>query len=106
MKELSKAHEARQKEAKEIDQDTTNMRAKIKELEDKISANDKRKEELLAIYIKPESQEELAEGLKHADRAQTLDAKLETLHQSKALCERHLELQRIKYLQIKANLPF
>ena len=106
VKELSRAQEARQKEAEEIDRDTTKIKAQIRELEDKIAANDKRKEELLATNTESESQEELAEGLKHADRAQTLDATLETLHQSKALCEWRLELQMIKYLQIKANLPF
>ena len=103
---MLKAQEARQKEAEEIDQDTAKMRAQIRELEAKIAANDKRKEELLATNTESESQEEPTEGLKHADRAQTLDAKLETLHHSKALCERRLELQRIKYLQIKVNLPF
>ena len=82
------------------------MRAQIAELEAKLAANDKKKEELLAVNTELESQEELAEGLRHVDRAQSLDAKLETLHQSKALCDRRLELQRIKYLQIKANLPF
>ena len=82
------------------------MRVQIKELEAKIAANDKNKGELLAVNTESESREELAEGLRHADQAQSLDAKLETLHQSKALCDRRLELQRIKYLQIKVNLPF
>ena len=82
------------------------MKAQISDFEAQISANDKRKEELLAINTDFESQEELNDGLKYADQAQALDAKIEALHQSKALCERRLELQKIKYLQIKANLPF
>ena len=82
------------------------MKAQIRELEAKIAANDKRKEELLAVSTDSESQEELNEGLAYAERAQALDVKINTLHQSKALCEIRLELQKIKYLQIKATLPF
>ena len=104
--DLSKAQEARQKEVEEIDRDIAQLRVHIAELEAKIVANDKKKEELLAVNTESESQEELAEGLRHADWAQSLYAKLETLHQSKALYDQRLELQRIKYLQIKANLPF
>ena len=106
VKDLSKAQEARQKSVEEIDRDNAQLRVQIAELEAKIAANDKKKEELLAVNNESKSQEELTEGLRHVDRAQSLDAKLETLHQSKALCDRQLELQRIKYLQIKANLPF
>ena len=95
---MSKAQEARQKEIEEIDQNNVQLRAQIAELEAKLATNNKKKEELLAVNNESESQEELVEGLKHADRAQSLDAKIETLHQSKALCDRRIELQRIKYL--------
>ena len=81
------------------------MKAQIKELEAKIIVNDKCIEELLASNDS-ESQEELNSGLNYAEQAQALDAKIEALHQSRALCERHLELQKTKYLQIKATLPF
>ena len=82
------------------------MKAQIKELEAKIAANDKLKEELLAVSNDSESQEELDNGLKYVEQAQALDAKIEALRQSRALCERRRELQKIKYLEIKANLPF
>ena len=68
------------------------MKAQIRELEVKIAANDKRKEELLTISTDSESQEELNKGLGYAKRAQALDAKIETLHQSKDLCKIRLEL--------------
>ena len=106
LNELSKEREARQKEVEEIDQSIASMKAQIKELEAKIFANEKLKEELLAVSNDVESQEELNNGLKYAEHAQALDAKIEALHQSRALYERRLELQKIKYLQIKANLPF
>ena len=51
------------------------MKAQIKELEDKIVANDKRKEELLASNDS-ERREELDIGLKYVKQAQALDAKI------------------------------
>ena len=81
------------------------MKAQIKELDTKIVANEKRREELLARNDSA-SQDDLNSGLKYAEQAQALDAKIEALHQSRALRERRLELQKIKYLQIKATLPF
>ena len=74
-------------------------------MEAKIAVNDKHREELLASNDS-ESQEELDSGMKYVEQAQALDARIETLHQSRALCEKYLELQKIKYLQIKDALLF
>ena len=55
------------------------MKDQIKELETKIAANDKHGEELFSSN-NSESQEKLNSGLKYAEQAQALDAKIEALH--------------------------
>ena len=104
--ELSKQRTPKQQEIEAIDQDNASIRARIEELEARLNANTKRKEELLSTVSDAESQDEVSRGLEFAERAQVLDDQIAKISQANALCNKRLELQRAKYLCLKASVPF
>ena len=104
--ELSKQKTSKQQEIEAIDQDNASIKAQIEELEARLNANTKRKEELLSTVSDAESQDEVTRGLEFAERAQALDDQIAKLSQANALCKKRLELKRAKYLRLKASIPF
>ena len=104
--ELSKQKASKQEEVDAIDRENASLKAQIEEIEAKINANTKRKEELLSTVPDTESQAEITQGLEFAEKAQAFDDQIAKLVQANALCNKRLELQQAKYLRLKDSIPF
>ena len=103
---MSKQKASTQEEVDAIDQENASFRAQIEEIEAKINANTKRKEELLSTVPDTESQTEIKQGLEFAEKAPGFDDQIAKLVQAKAWCNNRLELQQIKYLRLKDSVLF
>lgn len=80
-------------------------RQQIEELQAKISDAEKDKHQLLE-FDEASMAQELSFGMEFVEKARQLDSDVKLLRSKRSLCEKWLELLKVKYLQIKANLPF
>lgn len=87
------------------DQNIATWKEEIKVLEEKILAAWSQKEELLS-FDAGAIQQEIQRGLQHVEKAQALGHEIDDVVRSKVACEKWMDLQRSKYLKMKASLPF
>lgn len=103
--ELDQTKQKNKKKIEGHDHDIALWRKQIEELQAKISKVERSKSELLkfddALMAK-----ELEFGMEFVEQARKLKYEIKLLRSKRSLCEKHLELLKAKYIQIKANLPF
>lgn len=87
------------------DRDIASWRKQIKELHAKISKAEKIKSELLA-FDDALMAKELEFSREFVEKARKLESEIKLLLSKWSLCEKRLELLKIKYLHIKVNPPF
>lgn len=87
------------------DHNIASWRQQIAELQAKISDAEKDKHQLLE-FDQASMAQELSFGMEFFEKSRQLELDIKLLRSKRSLCEKWLELLKVKYLQIKANLPF
>lgn len=87
------------------DRNITSWRQQISELQAKISDVEKTKQQLLEFDDASMAQD-LSLGMEFIEKARQLESDVKLLRSKRSLCEKRPELLKVKYLKIKANLPF
>lgn len=102
---LEEENKDRKERVVAYDQNIAAWKKEIKVLEQKILEAWSQKEELMAFDV-GSFQKEIELGLQHVEKAQALGQEIKELVRFKASCEKRMVLQRLKYLKMKASLPF